>query len=388
MARSTRWWVTITLCLLGCGFSTAALASDLFVDSGQRLGNEASWSVALGDVDGDGDLDAVVANFDVGAIVWLNDGAGQFTDSGQRLGSGRYVYVSLADFDGDGSLDVLLGAWDLAAAIWWNDGQGTFSEGRSPSVLSKCMSLAVGDLNADGRPDIFIGSAGADTVLLNAGERKFTSMPRRLGSAPTGGAAIGDMDGDGDPDVVAAGWDEAGRVWSNDGTGALTELSQFDATLLHVHGAVLADYEGDGDLDAFFAIAGRVSGCNVWLNDGTGTLTPAGFDLGADCQQGIAVADFDLDGRLDVALAVGAGGTPAPTLVWLGQEGGFVDSGLRMGMAFAGGVAAGDLDRDGDQDLFIAFLSLPEAGWDYKPHPNEVWLNTTNEKTCVPPPPT
>jgi hypothetical protein len=187
------------------------------------------------------------------------------------------------------------------------------------------------------------------------------------------------MDGDGDLDVVAAGWDEVGRVWANDGAGSFTQICQIDAVTLHVHGAVLADLDGDGDLDAFFAIAGRISGRNVWLNDGTGRLTPAGYGLGMDLQQGIAVADFDLDGDLDIVLAVGAGGTPLPSRVWLGQEGGFVDSGLRMGEGFAGGVAAGDLDGDGDADLFIAFLSLPDEGWDYKPHPNEVWFNTTNE---------
>jgi hypothetical protein len=51
--------------------------------------------------------------------------------------------------------------------------------------------------------------------------------------------------------------------------------------------------------------------------------------------------------------------------------------GLRIGATFAGGIAFGDLD--GDEDLFIGFLALPNEGWDYKPHPNEVWFNTTNE---------
>ncbi|MGD9675207.1 MAG: hypothetical protein AB7V19_00780 [Candidatus Bipolaricaulia bacterium] len=54
-------------------------------------------------------------------------------------------------------------------------------------------------------------------------------------------------------------------------------------------------------------------------------------------------------------------------------------------MGFAGKIASGDLD--GDEDLFIAFLSLVEQGWGYAPQPNEVWLDTTKEKICSPPPP-
>ncbi len=375
MARSPRLWVAVGFCLAASAFPAAA-TGDLFVDSGQRLGNEITWSVALGDVDGDGDLDAVAANLDAGAIVWLNDGAGRFTDSGQRLARG--AYVALADFDGDGALDILLGSWDVPVSVWWNDGKGTFTSGVFPRVPG-CFAFGVGDLNGDARPDICIGTARENRVILNAGDRTFTASRQLFGYGPTAGVALGDMDGDGDLDVVAAGWDDVGRVWANDGTGKLTPLSTFDATILHVHGAVLVDVDGDGDLDAFFAIAGRVCCRNVWLNDGTGRLTPADVDLGTDLQQGIAVADFDLDGDLDIALAIGAGGTPLPSRVWLGQEGGFVDSGLRMGEGFAGGIAAGDLDGDGDEDLFIAFLALPDEGWNYKPHPNEVWINTTND---------
>ena len=375
MANWATWCTALCLCLLA---SAAALASGdrLLVDSGQRLGNEATWSVALGDIDGDGDLDAVAANFDAGAVVWVNDGAGRFADSGQRLAAG--VYVVLADFDLDGALDALLGSWDVPPSVWWNDGTGTFVSSRRLAGVSGCLSLGVGDLNGDGLPDIFVGTVTADRLFQNAGERTFSDSGQRLGRAPTGGAAIGDMDGDGDLDVVAAGWDEPGRVWANDGTGRLTELCSFDAIDLHVHGAVLADGDGDGDLDAFFAIAGAVGGRNVWINDGAGCLTSAAFDLDSMLQQAIAVADLDLDGCLDIVLAVGKGGNPSPSRVWLGADGAFEDSGIRIGEGFAGGVAVGDLDSDGDDDLFVGFLTLL-TGWNYLPLPNQVWINTTKE---------
>ena len=310
----------------------------------------------------------------MGAIVWLNDGTGHFTDSGQRLAIG--TYLALADLDGDGALDVLLGSYGKPLTVWWNSGSGTFLQGPTSLAPAGCGALGVGDLNGDGRPDIFVGMRSADLVLLNAGDRAFTDSGQRLGYAPTGGVALGDMDGDGDLDVVAAGWDEPGHVWANDGTGRLTSLCELATTTLHVHGAVLADIDGDGDLDAFFALAGGICCRNVWLNDGTGRLTPTTFNLGVPSDQGIAVADLNLDGRLDVAMAVGST-VPSVSTVWLGQETGLVDSGLRIGTTFAGGVALGDLDGDGDLDLFIAFLSLVGPPYEYTPCPNEVWFNTT-----------
>ncbi len=83
-----------------------------------------SYGISLGDVDGDGDLDAFVAN--VGANrVWLNQGNGTFIDSGQSLGSNLSYGVSLGDVDGDGDLDAFVansGVFSKPNKIWLNQG--------------------------------------------------------------------------------------------------------------------------------------------------------------------------------------------------------------------------------------------------------------------------
>jgi len=346
-----------------------ATAEDLLVDSGQRLGEGASWSVALGDLDGDADLDAVVANVDIGAVVWSNDGSGDFVDTGQRLS--RSNWIVLADLDSDGALDVLTGSWSVPLTVWWNDGRGDFTAETPTEFGSACLNLDVGDLNNDGELDIFVGHAGADRIYFNNGDRTFSDSGQRFGSQQTGGVAIGDMDGDGNLDVVAAGWDEPGHVWANDGTGLLTSRCEIDVTALHVHDAVLADIEGDGDLDVFFALAGGVGRRNLWLNDGSGQLTAEGAAVAYSQSHGVAVADLNEDGWLDVALAVGAR-YASPSRIWLGSEEGFSDSGLRLGNASSGGIAFGDLDGDGDLDAFIAFHANPASP---RPHPNEIWWN-------------
>ena len=354
--------------------SLTTFGDDLLIDSGQRLGDGATWQVGLGDVDGDGDLDAVTANEDIGGAVWLNDGAGVFADSGQRLSIGNAIAV--ADLDHDGAPDIVLGSWSGLLVVWWNDGAGAFTQGPTLMADSGCLGLGAGDLDGDGDLEIFVGRAEADRLFVNAGGRTYVDSGGRFGSTPTGGVAFGDVDGDGDIDILAAGWDESGHVWLNDGAGGLASGAALDVAALHVHGAVLADYEGDGDLDAFFALAGGICCRNVWVSDGTGGFTPQGFDFGSSTMHAVAVGDVDLDGHPDVALAVGARYAGSSNL-WLGADGGFVNSGLRIGDAYSGGLALGDLDGDGDLDLFIGFLGYRPYPTPNEPHPNEVWMNTT-----------
>ncbi len=80
--------------------------SGLFIET-QALGSSRSRGVAMGDVDGDGDLDAFVSNYGVNK-VWVNDGGGVFSDSGQSLGSSWSVGVALGDVDGDGDPDAFV----------------------------------------------------------------------------------------------------------------------------------------------------------------------------------------------------------------------------------------------------------------------------------------
>lgn len=157
---------------VGPGPTSVVLLNDgsgRFSDSGQRPSGKDGSSVALGDLDGDGDLDALVG-YSRGAAVWINQGgaqtgpAGRFTAADQAIpGSGTRT-VHLADLDGDGDLDALV-VGKRRADLWWNAGQGQFTRADQSIPCSDRQDLTTGDFNGDGRLDIFVAEYDHDSQV-------------------------------------------------------------------------------------------------------------------------------------------------------------------------------------------------------------------------------
>ena len=124
------------------------------------MGGSYSVGISLGDVDGDGDLDAFIANVqDQANKVWLNDGSGTFTDSGQSLGGSWSYDIALGDMDGDGDLDAfVVNCVDQANKVWLNDGSGTFTDSGQSLGGSWSVGIALGDLDGDGDLDAFVAN--------------------------------------------------------------------------------------------------------------------------------------------------------------------------------------------------------------------------------------
>jgi len=348
------------------GSYTQVSGTGIFIDSGQSLGGSSSYGAALGDIDGDGDLDALVTNNFVGQAnkVWLNDGTGTFTDSGQSLGSSSSVGVELGDLDCDGDLDAFITNYSSEAnAVWLNDGTGVFTDSGQSLGSSSSVRVALGNVDGDGDLDVFVANVGANTVWLNDGTGTFTDSGQSLGSSTSYGVALGDVDGDGDLDAFAANNGSANKVWLNDGSGTFTDSGQTLGSS-NSFGVAMGDVDGDNDLDAF--IANYNSQANtVWLNDGTGTFTDSGLTLGSSSSWEVVLGDVDEDGDLD-AFAANYGDA---NMVWLNTGSGvFADSGQNLGSASSGGVALGDLNGDNSLDAFVA---------NYNNESNKVWLNAT-----------
>jgi hypothetical protein len=210
-----------------------------FNDTGQRLGVFGTGGVALGDLDRDGDLDIFDANS--GSItegtgepernqpnmVWLNDGRGGFIDSGQRLGKEVSRAVALGDLDGDGDLDAFIGNRG-EDAVWLNDGSGRFLDSGQTLGDGNTRLVVLGDLEGDGDLDAFSTGRGFGEIWINqsgaqGGTTRVFERSQHFSYSIWYASTLGDVDGDGDLDVFAGLLEKATRVWLNDGTGRFVE---------------------------------------------------------------------------------------------------------------------------------------------------------------------
>ncbi|HNT78614.1 MAG TPA: FG-GAP-like repeat-containing protein [Anaerolineae bacterium] len=195
-----------------------------FSDSGLALTPE---DIAWGDVDDDGDVDIFSKTYKQGYAVWLNDGAGQFTLGWQMTDeTAMYGGVGLGDFDGDGDLDALLANGfrnqaSFPTRLLWNDGAGQFADsGQTLNATIGFESFAVGDLNGDGALDVYVAQMDLpDEVWLNDGNGTLLDSGLRLvGSSPrsmTTKATLGDLDGDGDLDAFVGAFGGQPEIWFN-----------------------------------------------------------------------------------------------------------------------------------------------------------------------------
>ena len=217
---------------------------------------------AMGDVDGDGDLDVFVAvgkptmgtTDSLDDLILLNDGTGMLTAYDQQLGNTDSTSVALGDVNGDGRLDALVGT-SAGAMLWINQGNGMGSGG--PTFVPAEQSFEAVQTVVDKLQSGF--SAAADQML---------GLYLPYGSIRTKGVFLADLDGDGDLDALLARvW--GAEMWWNDGLGEY-HRSDVRFEFREDTGVAVADFDGDGDQDIF---TGRNEyDHQVWWNDGQGVF--------------------------------------------------------------------------------------------------------------------
>ncbi len=317
------------------------------------------------DADGDGDWDLYVTNFGPDVLL-LNDGQGGFVDRTRQSGLGLEGWSSsaaFADADSDGDLDLYVSRYveyDAEAAIFCGDpqtgekrycdpsiytgagdrfyrnaGDGLFrDESRAVGILpadGRGLGVVFADLDEDGYPDIYVANdLNINLLLHNRGDGTFEDSSlisgigvNREGRPEAGmGLAVGDVDGDLDADLAVTNFDvETNTLYRNLGGMSFEDISSASGFGLPsfnqlAFGIVAVDLEQDGDLD-FYMANGHIfehpkrenvsfrQRDQILLGDGTGRFTELRCQPLDDWQtvgRGLAAADLDNDGDIDLAL--------------------------------------------------------------------------------------
>jgi hypothetical protein len=338
-----------------------------FSDVTERAGVQGrgyEMGAAVGDYNNDGLPDIYVVGVH-GNTLYRNNGDGTFTDVTSQAGvggevKGRKLWSVAAawlDYDNDGHLDLLVSNycdWDPGSdpvcgglsgsaraychpdmyraeplLLYHNNGNGTFSEVSQEAgiakVLAKGMGIALADFDGDGRLDAFVANDNARNLLLrNLGKGKFEEIGLESGVAYNGdgrqisgmGADFRDFDGDGVPDIVMTGLkNETFELFRNRANGSFQDASAASGLLPLSRpwsgwGCGLVDLDNDGWLDLFVANGGlepnELQPNRVFLNR-NGKFSDISDRVGEDfsvprLHRGVAFADFDNDGRIDIAV--------------------------------------------------------------------------------------
>jgi trimeric autotransporter adhesin len=279
--------------------------------------SELPGAIAVGDFNGDGIPDLAVAPvLDEGdSEVLLGKGDGTFTIAkgsfGIANGTSTSNSIAVGDFNGDGNLDLV----ETCASVddqpcnllltQFGNGDGTFMQSSGiPLAFSGSQSVAVGDFNGDGKPDLAVTNSGANgvNVFLNS-DGVFSAMAARpaTGDSPTSVAAA-DFNGDGKLDLaVANSGSNNVTILLGNGDGTFTAAATL-ATGIAPNSLAVGDFNGDGVPDVAVANAGS-SNVTILLGNGDGTFTAAASPAADTGSTSVVSADFNGDGKEDLVVA-------------------------------------------------------------------------------------
>ena len=336
--------------------------------------SETSASVSIGDIDGNGTPDLVLAkgrHWPLSNLILRNDGKGHFTTEPLSEAPDRTYSAALADLNGDGSLDIVVSNdRPDRKLVYLNDGKGQFhvaSTFGEPEWSTRYVTVA--DLNGDKRPDLIVANRSsnpaaprASFVCLNSGAGAFpTCEPLATQSATIVVAA--DLDGDGKPDLLVPHRDGGqSLIFWGDGSGHFVGAgTPLGPPQSQIRAAAAADINGDGILD--LVVGDEKHGMFLYMGTGKRDFAaPAALGAGTGAPYSIGIADLNRDGKLDIVV----GRQEAVGSVFF-NEGGkqptFAEVFWNDGKGSVYGVAIGDLDGDGWPDIAAARSEATNGVW-------------------------
>lgn len=366
---------------LGIAGTTAAGAvtfTPMTIDLDAQEGGD-SRSFNIIDYDGDGLLDIFISN---------GPQAGQVDFLYRNLGLATFVPITgdplvsvaqssdgatWADFDNDGDLDVFTATWwGQNNLLFTNDGDGTFTQVTTGPIVTVATFSEAGswaDYDQDGHLDLFVcNSAGSlkNPLYRNNGDGTFTGVttgPLVNDLAKSRVGVWADYDNDGDPDVfVANEANQANGLYQNQGDGTFVRIltGAIFTDGGDSYGASWGDIDNDEDFDLFVANNGNEDNF-LYSNNGDGTFTKITTDpvvTDGGWSVGSSFGDVDNDGDLDLFVANAFGPNNIVNFLYLNNGDGtfakVTTGSVVTNTGWAYGCAMGDVDADGDLDIGVA----------------------------------
>ncbi|QLH04375.1 hypothetical protein C5F49_02880 [Nitrosopumilus oxyclinae] len=341
-------------------------------------------SVAMGELNGDGLLDLVVANRNgMTASVLLSRGQGDFQSSKEYGISHHGSSVNIGDLNNDGYNDVIIGlnSDKGGVAILQNKGDGTFYDAQIHNTGTFSNSISLQDMNKDGMLDIVIADNDV-SILINNGTGGFQDIQNYPANKMPKSIATGDFNGDGNLDIVVPNFDPEVTILLGSGDGTLhtkfswplsepasnsvmKEINQkknsfkedgvyhysFDSIVIRPWSVLTGDFNGDGNLD--IATSNQYSdNVSLLFNNGDGTFESMSPIRVGIAPRDITSADFNGDGNLDIATANSISNDVSVLLN--NGDGTFQTAKNYLVGGYPQSITTGDLNDDGNLDIATA----------------------------------